>query len=191
MLRGDSAQHLVFCLLAAEAFWVQARSVWEFTQTNRATELFKKCFSYRAVCCPECQGQHFSESQRFSFLFFVLFWNYIDQRKTFYLLGKAFIFIFKIFLMFIHFWERQRQSASGGGEREAGSEAGSSLWDVSTEPDVGLKPMNHEIVTWTKVGHLTDWATQVPQLGKAFKTHYVSLDKNKNTNEWYYYASWD
>ena len=55
---------------------------------------------------------------------------------------------------------------SGGvAEREGGteSEAGSRLWAVSTEPDVGLKSMNHEIMTWAKFRHLTDWATQAPQ----------------------------
>ena len=36
--------------------------------------------------------------------------------------------------------------SGGGAEREGDteSEAGSRLWAVSTEPDVGLKLMNHE-----------------------------------------------
>ena len=33
---------------------------------------------------------------------------------------------------------------------------------VSTEPDMGLELMNHEIMTWAKVGCLTDWAIQAP-----------------------------
>ena len=52
--------------------------------------------------------------------------------------------------MFIYFWERQRQNVSGlGAEREGDteSEAGSGLWAVSTEPNVGLELMNHEIMT--------------------------------------------
>ena len=64
------------------------------------------------------------------------------------------------------FWERDRQSESGEGTEKEGdteSEAGSSLWAVSTEPDEGLKPMSHEIMTWAEVRHLTDWATQAPQ----------------------------
>ena len=46
----------------------------------------------------------------------------------------------------------------GGGEREGDteSEAGSGLRAVSTEPDVGLKPMDREIMTWAEVGRLTD-----------------------------------
>ena len=38
----------------------------------------------------------------------------------------------------------------GGAEREGDteSEAGSWLWAVSTEPDAGLKLMDHEIMTW-------------------------------------------
>ena len=45
---------------------------------------------------------------------------------------------------------RETQSTSrGGAEREgdAESEAGSRLRAVSTEPDAGLEPMNHEIMT--------------------------------------------
>ena len=53
-----------------------------------------------------------------------------------------------------------------GAEREGDTEskAGSRLQPqaVSTEPDVGLEPMNREIMTWAEVGYLTDWATQVP-----------------------------
>ena len=50
----------------------------------------------------------------------------------------------------------------GEGQREGDteSEAGSRVWAVSTESDMGLEPTNHEIVTWAKVGHLTDWATR-------------------------------
>ena len=53
----------------------------------------------------------------------------------------------------------------GGAEREGDteSEAGSRLWAGSTEPDVGLKLTNHEIMTWAEVGRSTDWATQAPQ----------------------------
>ena len=51
-----------------------------------------------------------------------------------------------------------------GADREGGteSEADSRLWAVSTEPDMGLELMNCKIMTWAEVGHLTDWATQVP-----------------------------
>ena len=67
--------------------------------------------------------------------------------------------------MFILETEIERQSVSGGGiEREVDtkSKAGSRLWAVSTEPNVGLKLTNREIMTWAKVGRLTDWAIQVP-----------------------------
>ena len=53
-------------------------------------------------------------------------------------------------------------SRGGGRERETESEAGSRLWAVSTEPSVGLKLTNHEVMTWAEVGHLTDWTTQAP-----------------------------
>ena len=65
--------------------------------------------------------------------------------------------------MFI--FERERESMSrGGAEREGDteSEAGSRLWAVSTEPDAGLEPMTHEIMTWAGVGGSTEWAAQAP-----------------------------
>ena len=66
------------------------------------------------------------------------------------------------FLMFIYFWDRERQSMSReGAEREGDteSEAGSRLWAVSTEPDAGLELTDHEIMTWAEAGRLTDQAT--------------------------------
>ena len=62
--------------------------------------------------------------------------------------------------MSIYFWEREKQTASRGGAQKEGdteSEAGS-----STEPDTGLELTNSDIMTWVTVGHLSDWATQVP-----------------------------
>ena len=63
-------------------------------------------------------------------------------------------------------------------------EAGSRLWAVSTEPDMGLEPTNDEIMTWAKVGQLTDWATQVPlDFIKNFKFFYnIYILSPNNTN---------
>ena len=54
----------------------------------------------------------------------------------------------------------------GGAEREGDTEteAGFRLWAISTEPDVGLEPMNHEIMTWAEVRCLTNWDTQAHPL---------------------------
>ena len=76
--------------------------------------------------------------------------------------------------MFIHFLETETEREGGGGEEIEGytdSEAGSRLWGVSTEPDMGLKLTNREIMTWAEVGSLTDWATQVPQYQQILNTH--------------------
>ena len=44
--------------------------------------------------------------------------------------------------------ERERERAGEGQrERETESEAGSRLWPVSTEPDMGLKLTHHEMMT--------------------------------------------
>ena len=49
-------------------------------------------------------------------------------------------------------------------EGDTESKASSRLLVVSTEPYAGLEYMSHEIMTWAKVGHLTDSATQVPSI---------------------------
>ena len=70
--------------------------------------------------------------------------------------------------------EKDTECERGRGEEgDTESEVGSRLQAVSTETDVGLEPMNHEIVTWAKVGRSTDWATQA--------THYV-----QDTLKWPY-----
>ena len=61
----------------------------------------------------------------------------------------------------VYLWERA-WVGEWQREGETESEAGSSLWAVSTEPDAGLKPTNRKIMAWAEVGRLTDWATQAP-----------------------------
>ena len=62
-----------------------------------------------------------------------------------------FFFFFNFFFSaFIYFWDRERQSMNGGGAEREGdteSETGSRLRAGSTEPDAGLEPTNHEIMT--------------------------------------------
>ena len=65
--------------------------------------------------------------------------------------------------MFIHFWEREterereREHKQEWTQREGDTEtkAGARLEAVSTGPDTGLEPTNHEIMTWAEVGRLT------------------------------------
>ena len=66
--------------------------------------------------------------------------------------------------MFILFLRERESVSEGRAEREGDteSEAGSRLWAVSTEPNVGLKPMNREIMTWAEVGRLTNWEKSLP-----------------------------
>ena len=53
---------------------------------------------------------------------------------------------------------------NGEGQREGDteSETGFRLWAISPGPDAGLEFTDREIMTWAKVGRLTDWATQAP-----------------------------
>ena len=65
--------------------------------------------------------------------------------------------------------------SEGGAAREGETEskAGSRLWAVSTEPDVGLELTECEIMTWAEVGRVTDWATQAPQVGIYLNRYYT------------------
>ena len=68
-----------------------------------------------------------------------------------------------LFLKFIFEREREIERMSRRGtEREGDTEskASSRPWAVSTEPDTGLEPTNHEITTWAEVWCLANWATQ-------------------------------
>ena len=76
---------------------------------------------------------------------FYLFTRYLNLFSCF-----SFLFFLIFFNVYLFLRERERQSASGGGAERTGdreSEAGSRLRAVSTEPDVGLKLMNQEIMT--------------------------------------------
>ena len=62
---------------------------------------------------------------------------------------SSFPFFF-FFNLYLFIFEREREHKQGRGRDREGdteSEAGSSFQAVSTEPDMGLKPMNREIMT--------------------------------------------
>ena len=50
-----------------------------------------------------------------------------------------------------------------GREGDPESEAGSRLRADCIEPNAGLEPINHEILTCAEIGRLTDGATQAPE----------------------------
>ena len=72
--------------------------------------------------------------------------------------------------MFIYFWEKElmhvpmSSRGSGGCKERKRQKIWSRLCTVSTKPNMGLEPTNCEIMTWTKDGRSTDWATQAPQV---------------------------
>ena len=62
-------------------------------------------------------------------------------------------------------FKNEKESTTGEGaeiEGDTESKAGSTLWAVSTDPNSGLKPTNHKIMTWAEVRHLTNWVIQAP-----------------------------
>ena len=73
-------------------------------------------------------------------------------------------FLFLSLNFSIYFWKWERQSTNRGGTERGGDtepEAGSRLWAVSTEPNMGLELTNDKIMAWAEGGHSTKWATQV------------------------------
>ena len=95
------------------------------------------------------------------------------------------LFIFLTLLMFIYFWETERDRVGvGEGQRERETQnpkQAPRLWAISTEPDTGLKPMNCKIMTWAKVGRLTNWSTQAPHINDLLNIqiklcHYSALN---------------
>ena len=99
--------------------------------------------------------------------------------------------------MFIYFWEREREKerenvSRGGAETEGDteSEAGPRLRAVSTGPHAGLELMSCEIVTWAKVGHLTDWATQGPKESLSFLKFFFEYWKMRAGQQGVFTFSW-
>ena len=80
--------------------------------------------------------------------------------------------------IYLFFWERESVCEQvRGREREGNteSEAGSRLWAVSTEPNAGFRFKNCKIMTWDKVGRLTDRATQAPHIKPVSNQGYFIL----------------
>ena len=62
--------------------------------------------------------------------------------------GQYFIFYFlKYFLSLLIYFEREREREQGRGRERGIERIPSRLRTISMEPDVGLKPTNHEMVT--------------------------------------------
>ena len=67
-----------------------------------------------------------------------------------------------MFILFLRETETEDEWLGAEREGDTESEAGSRLWAVSAEPNMGHKPMNHKVMTWAEVWWLIDWATQAP-----------------------------
>ena len=79
--------------------------------------------------------------------------------------------------MFIFERDRERETTSRGEadrEGDTESEAGSRLWAVSTEPNMGLELTNRDTMTWAEVRHLTNGVTQVLQHAHTSNTNQQS-----------------
>ena len=100
------------------------------------------------------------------------------------LLTESRIF-FLFFLMLIYFWERGkvrgRECTSGEGTKRGRHRIWSRLQSLSCQHRARRGTLtNYEIMTWAKVGRLTDWATQVPPQSPIFKLSFFLWGKGKN-----------
>ena len=133
---------------------------------------FKAVFMILWQCKLYCLQSHFSEPILPSVWvqccgFCAIQWGGVYLLSTdsnvLLFLNVLFIFIFEREWERAHTCERAHMSRGGAErERDTESKAGSRLWPVSSESDVGLKLLNHEIMTWVEVRCSTDWATQAP-----------------------------
>ena len=107
-------------------------------------------------------------------------------------------------------WERDRErERERERERdwETESETASRLWALSIKPDMELELTNRKIMTWAKVGYLTDWATQVSQgnlflmtcslfnvavylCGKLWLSHYLNFPRKLRSSSPQCWPKW-
>ena len=125
--------------------WPELKSVAQPTEPPRHPTLFLKDLLTRTRILG------------WLFLNVFLCWDFIYVFQEYFSFKKNFFNV----CLFLRERERTRRE---GAEREGDteSEAGSRLWAVSTESDVGLELTNREIMTWAEVGRSTDWGTQAP-----------------------------
>ena len=97
-------------------------------------------------------------------------------------LGETILFYFlfkkKIFLTFIYFWDRERQSMNEGGSERGRHRIWNRLQALSCQhrARAGLELTDREIMTWAEVGRSTDWATQsAPDISLVAFSSWVKL----------------
>ena len=107
----------------------------------------------------------FLPKHSFSLLKFKLFDISVSNQKWMYYKDL----FFKIFFMFIYFWEREKErDRAWVGERQRARETQNPKQAPGSELSAesrtwGLNSQTRcEIMTWAEVRHLTDWAIQEP-----------------------------
>ena len=99
-----------------------------------------------------------------------------DSLKFLGPLNMFYLLFFGVFFSCFFIFERETECEQGRGrEGDTELEAASRICAVSTEPDVGLEPTSHEIMTWAEV-RCFNWlshpgAPQVGYLKEAAATH--------------------
>ena len=78
--------------------------------------------------------------------------------------------------MFIYFWETDRlRAGEGQTERETQNPKQAPGSELSAQSPMWAPNLEYDIMTWAKVGSLTDWTTQAPLSLKNLETHHNIL----------------
>ena len=96
----------------------------------------------------------FNTSSTINLIYNVWYYSFSAFKK---ILFNVYLFLKETETVWVGMGQRERER-----KRATESETVSRLWAASTEPHVGLKLTNREIMTWAEIWCSTDWATQAP-----------------------------
>ena len=139
-------------------------------------------FPFINIMYQICLGSHLYHSKMFYKVFsikvYLIFVILLEALFCLWLLWLFYwiLWVFKkFFLMFISFWDRERQSVSWGrGRKRVRHRIWSRLQTLSYEHRARHRARTHKPwdVTWAEVGRLTNWASQPPRWISCFQISY-------------------
>ena len=119
-------------------------------ETEEITREIRKCFEIN-------ENQSIYQNWESALITLALLYN----MESGIVMPPAFLF----FNVYLFLWERESQRAHalvGRGSARGGVGIEDTKRSLHWQQlDAGLKPMNRKMMTWAKVRHSTDWATQV------------------------------
>ena len=142
---------------------VHGQSTWPFLASNSYV-YWERLLSYSRCCATHftCITHSITTTTVMKWLLLLAFCGWDESFReikwagiwtpmvySFWSYPQSWLFFF---LLNVYFWERENERGSRvGAERETESEAGSRLWAVTIEPDMGLRPTDwdHDL-SWSR-----------------------------------------